>query len=273
MKKLKTFWRNISAHQIIPFSGHVAFNSMLALFPFLFFTAILSDVFGAQSKARKALEMLLLNLPSEVSGVLSPVVHDVFMTRHPNLLTITVAISIFSASNGIEAFRDMLNQAYGTVDNRPFWLKRVQSFGLVILGAVAMVLVSLLIMAAPVWIKTFNRWFDISSHLQTRLLISRYGIATLVLALTIYAMNYFLPRHRQKFTFLWPGVLVTVIGVIVTAAIFSAYVEDLVVENSAYVGLGGLIVTLLFFFCVAFLIGFGAELNAIIADRPKPPPQ
>ncbi|MDI9349144.1 MAG: YihY/virulence factor BrkB family protein [Candidatus Symbiobacter sp.] len=270
MKNFKKFWHNIHTHQIIPFSSHVAFNAMLAMFPFLFLTSILADYFGAQTTARKALESLLLNLPTEVSKTLSPIIHDMFMQHHHNWLTVTVVISLFSASNGVEAFRDMLNQAYGFVDPRPFWLKRVQSFGLVVLSAVAVLLVSLLIVASPVWIKTFNTWFDISSRAKTRLLISRYVVAGLILCLSVYALNYFLPRHRQKFRQLWFGVAVSVAGIIAAATIFSNYVEDLIVENSAYVGLGGLIVTLLFFFCVAFLIGFGAELNAALGLRRRP---
>ena len=65
------------------------------------------------------------------------------------LLTFGAVLSFYFASSAIEALRVGLNRAYGLVETRPWWLLRLQSIGLVLVGSLALLALAFLVVLGP----------------------------------------------------------------------------------------------------------------------------
>ena len=65
------------------------------------------------------------------------------------MLTLGGVLSFYFASSAIEALRVGLNRAYGLVEKRPWWLLRLQSLGLVLVGSLALLALAFLVVLGP----------------------------------------------------------------------------------------------------------------------------
>src|SRR5690606_41666510 len=95
----------------------------------------------------------------------------------------------------------------------------------------------------------------------------RYSVATCVMVAALMALHRWLPGRRLRWTSLLPGVLATAFLWLAFASLFSLYVANLGNYGATYGSLGGVIITLLFFYVSAVLFIFGAELNAALVRQ------
>ena len=79
--------------------------------------------------------------------------------RSGGLLTFGAVFSFYFASSAIEALRVGLNRAYGLVEPRPWWLLRLQSLGLVLVGSVALLALAFLVVLGPLIVDTLAAFF------------------------------------------------------------------------------------------------------------------
>jgi membrane protein len=80
-------------------------------------------------------------------------------------------------------------------------------------------------------------------------------------------LHRWLPNTRQAFARVLPGVCVTTILWLTGAGAFSWYVGHLAHYAAFYGSLGGVAITLMFFYASAVLFIFGAEINAVWRGR------
>jgi membrane protein len=110
-------------------SSHIALSTLMAMFPFLIVLTSLAAFFGSKELADQAAGLLLQTWPKQVADTLSGEVHDVLTTTRTGALTIGAVLSLYFASNGVEALRVALNRAYAVVEPwRWYWL-RLESIG------------------------------------------------------------------------------------------------------------------------------------------------
>ena len=85
-------------------------------------------------------------IAADLAGVLTAMRSDV--------LTLGLVFAIYFASSGVESLRIGLNRAYGEPEPRAWWLLRMESILYVIVGAVAILAFSFLVVLAPfIWVK------------------------------------------------------------------------------------------------------------------------
>lgn len=259
-------------HDGLELSGHLAYTTIFAIFPFLIFLTALAGFLGSAAAATSLIEILFNSLPRQVAETLAPAVRSVLTNRHGGLLTVGIVATLFSASSGIEALRSQLNRAYDCPDHRPFWKKRLQSLAFVVIGAIAALLVSVLIIAGPSIINLIASYVAVPTSTLTQLLITQYTVAILVVIGALTAMHWFLPARRLKLHQLLPGIALTTVLLIVSAAAFSIYLAKLGDFSVTYGSLGGVVLSLLFFYIVGVVFSLGAEFNATADLKSNPEP-
>src|SRR5215469_6579690 len=114
-------------------AGHVAYTTILAIFPFMIFLTAVAGFFGDADAAASGIQLLFSYMPEQVANTLAPVVSDVLTARNPSLVTVGAIGTLWSASSGIEALRLSLNRAYASAETRPFWIRRLQSIGFIVI--------------------------------------------------------------------------------------------------------------------------------------------
>jgi membrane protein len=256
-------------------AGYIAFTVMLSLFPFLIFLVSVAGFFGDTRSGQDFLNTMSLFAPPAVMTTLAPAIQEVVLNRSGGLLTIGLALSLYSASSAVAALRLALDLAYGVEEKRSYLLRKIQDFAIVLVGSVIIISSSVAIIAGPwIWNLIATLTF-IDPADQSLWHLARYGFTLVLLAAAVMALHRVLPNSRLTMRQILPGALTTTISWIVAASVLTLYFGKFANYGATYGSLGGVVITLMFFYVSAIIFIFGGELNAtLIAHEEKlaPPP-
>lgn len=260
-------WRLVMVDEGLELSGYIAFAAFLSLFPFLIFLAALTGFLGDRDTANEFVQAMFHFMPKDVAETLAPAVREVVVVREGGLLTFSILATLWFASSGVEALRSGLNRAYSVNEERAMWWLRLQSIAFVIASAFVIFVLSLAVILGPLVWRVFGA--EIDQDLDSRLvyLILRYVVAVVLLLGALLLLHRWLPNTRQAFVRVLPGVCVTAVLWLIGAILFSWYVGNLANYAVFYGSLGGVAITLVFFYLTAIIFIFGAEFNAVWRER------
>src|SRR5215469_10475156 len=97
------------------------------------------------------------------------------------------------AANGVESLRIGLNRAYDVMETRAWWLLRAESVFYVLVSAIALLVVAVLVVLAPLLLETAARyahWLEPLDRLGT---VTRLAAATVVLVAALVLLHLYLP--------------------------------------------------------------------------------
>jgi membrane protein len=247
-------------------ASHIALSILLALFPFLILvTSLAASLFGSTALADEVAQLLLDTWPDEVAAPIAREIRVVLTTTRADLLTISVALAIFFASSGIESLRIGLNRAYGMVEQRSWFLLRLESIGYVIIGAIALLAMALLIVLGPLLFTAASRLVPALLPFEWNITIARYAVATAALILALIVAHKWLAAGRRTLREIAPGILATLMLWLVGGMVFGRYLAEFPsVYVSYYAGLASGMIALVFLYLTASIFVFGGELNAAI---------
>jgi membrane protein len=257
--------QGLLARNGIEISGYIAFTAMLSLFPFLIFLVSIAGFVGDTRTGQDLISTMSLFLPPDVMNTLEPALNEVIKNRSGGLLTFGLLLSLYSAGSGVAALRLALNLAYGIAETRSYWLRKAEDFGIVIVGSVVMMLISVAIILGP-WVWRVIAYFTfVDGSDQSLWHVARYGFTLVVLAVAVAALHRVLPDAKLRLREILPGALTTTIAWIIAASLLTLYFGKFANYASTYGSLGGVIITLMFFYISAIIFIFGGELNAVLA--------
>ena len=268
-------WRMVMKDEGLELSGYIAFAAFFALFPFLIFLAALAGFLGDEETASGFIDAMFRFMPDDVAETLAPAVRDVIGSRQGGLLTLGILATLWFASSGIEALRAALNRAYGVSEERPMWWLRVQSVAMVIVSGFILFFVSLAVILGPIVWEAVRPVFGRTLDAQIVFTTGRYLIAVILLWGALMLLHRWLPNAKQAYRRVLPGVCLTVVLWLTAATLFSWYVGNLADYSMVYGSLGGVAITLMFFYISGIIFIYGAEINALwrrrsgIGDAPQ----
>lgn len=243
-------------------SGYIAYSVLLAMFPFLIFTAAFASAMAGPGGLTAALDWLFEQAPPNVAEFLAPVLRDVLGQDRGGLLTVSAAGAVWAASNGVEAFRAAFDRAYDAPRVRGFVLRRLIGIAYVFLGSATFALLGFAIVLAP--LITHAVEFLTGVVISSGVGALRYGAGGAVFIAFLWALHRFLPSRPQDGARLLPGIVSTLLIWMAGATAFSLYLSHAPSYSVTYGGIAGVIVTLLFFYLTGAAIIFGAEINAAL---------
>ncbi len=244
------------------YAGHIAFMTLFSSFPFLIFLTTLAGEIGQTEAAREFVTMALGALPAEVSGAIRPAIEEVMSSRRTGLMTISILTSLWATSSGIEALREALNQAYGVEEPRSVWFCRLQSLAFTIIFSICIIVVTLVLVVGPVIWSYVQPHLDVPWEWGWIYEALRYFVAVALLYLVVALLYRWLPSRHLPRREILPGAAVTVVLWVALASLFSYYLQNLGRFSVTYGSLGGIVITLMFFYISALIFIFGAEINS-----------
>ncbi|MGF7157988.1 YihY/virulence factor BrkB family protein [Bartonella heixiaziensis] len=253
------YWRDNGS----AFASHVALSGLLAFFPFFIFGTSLASFLGAFTYTPQKIKALVQLLPDVIAEPLSQEIINVLTIQRGGVLTVSVIGAAYFASNGVEALRTALNRAYRVVDRRSLLFCRFQSLFFVILGAVGLIVISVLLILTPLLIKIMqNHSFFITEYIGV-IRLWRHIIAAVVLFVSLLIVHKWLPAERRKFIDILPGIVVTISVWFVASIAFAQYLTmfDYI---STYAGLASIMVAIIFLYILSAIFILGGEINAAI---------
>ena len=186
------------ADEALPLAGNIAYRTLLSTFPFLIFLTTLGALFGDVGLAQRTVDFLLSVAPSYVVQPIQREIHDVLSTPQRGLFTVSVLITVWSAMGGVDSVRVCLNRAYDIKENRTPWQIWLLSLVMVFAGAIGLLAVAVLIVAAPIALDIIREIAPDSQMVMRQLDMIRYPTAVFLLALMLFAFHMVLPAGRRR---------------------------------------------------------------------------
>jgi membrane protein len=273
LQRLKLIWRilynsvwHFAADDGWAIASHIALSTLMALFPFLIVvTALAGFFFGSKDLADEAARILLEAWPKQVAGPIAEDVTSVLTGSHSGVLTFGVLFAIYFASSGVESLRIGLNRAYDMAEARPWWLLRLESILYVLIGAVAILVFSFMVVFAPTISNTFAVLAPKMHPFGGMVTITRYTVAAVVLILSLLVMHRWLPAGKRTLRETAPGIIATLLLWLIAGAVFGRYLAEYAFAyTTMYAGLASAMIALIFLYLCASIFVFGAELNSTI---------
>jgi membrane protein len=245
-------------------ASHLAISALMALFPFLIFATTLASFLGAEAFAETAVHLVFDTWPEQIAEPISREVVSVLTVQRGDLLTYGAVLAAFFASNGVESLRTSLNRAYRVIDKRSFWWRRGQSLLFVVLATIGFVIISVLLVFAPLLVRLLVSNFPAIQPYLGTITIWRYVIASLVIVLGLFAVHYWLPAGRRRIRDLLPGIVFTLVGWVIGSSMFATYLDNFSSYVSTYAGLASIMIAVVFLYIISMVFILGGELNAAI---------
>ncbi|WP_137046230.1 YihY/virulence factor BrkB family protein [Pseudolabrys sp. FHR47] len=247
-------------------ASHIALSLLMAMFPFLIVcTALAAVFFGSESLADEAARILLEAWPEQVAGPIAADIRGVLTGSRGNVLTFGVLFALYFASSGVESLRVALNRAYGMAERRPWWVLRIESVGYVIVGAIALLSFSFLVVLAPLIWSTIVRYVPTLEPLSDLVTLSRFATAAFVLVVSLLIVHRWLPAGKRSFMEIAPGIVATMLLWLIGGAAFGRYLADYAFAYvNMYAGLASAMIALVFLYVCASIFIFGGELNSVV---------
>jgi len=253
--ELKREW----AHdELTDAAGSLTYFGVLALFPFLLFLVSLAALVIDPEQAQVLIDELGRVAPPAVTAILGDRLRALGEGGSPELLTLSAAGAIWSASSGVSALMRALNRAYGVHESRSFVKTNAIALGATLFAAVLSIVATVAAVVAPSIAAAIGGWPG------TLILWLRLPVAGLAMMLVWALLYYFLPDVEQRFRFITPGSVTGVIIWLVASIGFSIYVRSFGTFDVTYGTLGGVIILLLWMWLSSVIVLLGAEINAIL---------
>ncbi|WP_100398898.1 YihY/virulence factor BrkB family protein [Bacillus sp. FJAT-44742] len=269
MKKLISFGKELGreiSNDNVPLLGAAqAFYYLLSVVPMLIL--IISILPYLNIDPEWAIGVIENMMPEETAEIFHDQIVSVVTEPRGGLLTIGIIGTIWSASNGINAFIKAQNEAYNVEESRSFIKARLVSIALTFGMIMAFIIALLLPIFGDVIINFINSLVNLPSETEILFRVLRWTISITVIAAILAALYHFAPNKKTPFKHAIPGALFATIAWQLTSLGFSFYVSNFGNYSATYGSLGGVVILMFWFFLTGIILVIGAEINAVLHRR------
>lgn len=246
-------------------AAQLAYYFMLALFPMLIFLLTLVPLFNIEVDT--VIGFIEDYAPAEITGVLTGIITDVMESSSGGLLSFGIILTLWSASNGMNALMNAFNVAYNVEDNRNIVVARMYSiiFTLILTVAIALTF-TLIVFGGQIGNLMFGV-IGLDSEFTTVWNLIRSVLPILLVFVVFLVMYTFAPNVKNKMKSTLVGTTFTTIAFLVASWGFSIYVSDFGNYSATYGSLAGVIILMFWLFITGVIIIVGAQINSIIYER------
>ena len=260
----KRTFQEVLADNCLGLAAQLAYYFFLALFPALLFVVALISFVPVEGLLDSITAMLARVAPYEMLALIQDQILKIAQNKDGGLLTLGMIGTLWSTSSGVTAIIDTLNQAYDIQESRPWWKVRLIALGLTVALAVFIVVSFALVLAGPTAAEKIAVWAHMGPVFTWSWKILQWPVVFSLVALAVAMIYYFAPDAEQEWMWITPGsVFATVLWLLISLG-FKFYVTNFGSYNATYGAIGGVMVTLLWFYVSSLAILVGAELNAEI---------
>lgn len=261
------YWRFV-ADDGWAIASHIALSLLMSLFPFLIFLTALAGFLGRGNLADEATTLLLETWPRQVADPIAQQIRAVIDNSHRGILTFGVVFAIYFSSNAVEALRIALNRSYGLVEQRPWWLTRLESIFYVLVSAVTLLAISFLVVLGPLLWDLIVAYVPALEPYWQIVTLTRFGVAALITVLALIVLHLYLPAGRRHLQQVWPGILITLVLALGSGVAFGFYLTRAASNYTAtYAGLASVMIALVFLYTIAAVFIYGGSFNALLMGR------
>ena len=264
---ITTLYRRFREHKITFTAGQVAFFFILSLFPFLIFTNALIASFDIPSAV--AIDFLRPFFPETVVSYVAGYLDFVNSQSSAPLLSLGIAIALFSSSKSVRSLAYSFNLAYDTEKKKPFLIEIIFSMFFIFISAIIFTAFTVVVALGNDFLLGILANMNINLGFLDIIAIWRWITMGALLFLSISLAYKFLPSEKISFSEALPGTLFSLIGFLLLTLGFSFYVNHIVSRSLVYGSVGAVILLMLWMYFAGIILMLGAEINKILSGRKK----
>lgn len=260
----KQLYSRLSDNNVLATAAQLAYYFLFSLFPLLFFLVALGAYLPLQDEVSDLLGRLSAIMPREGLQILQDHLQSLLNDQHPKLLSLSLVLAIWSASRGVDAFRNALNLSYGVKDARPYWRVQLIAIGVTLASTL------LVLSAFTALVLGGKLGFFLADRLHIGRAFAvvwawlRWPTSALAAMLAVALIYYVLPDVKQRFKFITPGSVLGTLLWLLASWGFTQYAEHFGNYNATYGSIGGVVVLMTWLYISSLIFVLGGELNALI---------
>jgi membrane protein len=258
----KRAWAEAKVDQVPLLAAGVAFFAFLSLFPAMIAAVMVYGLVADPATVQRQTEQISQALPEDAASLITDQMEAITSAPQQSLgigLVVALLAALWAASGGVGQMLTAVNVAYDEDETRGFVKRKALALALT-LGAILFAAVAILLIAvAPALLDAFLP----EGVLRWLLEIARW-VGLLVAVGVGLALLYRWAPDRDSPRLAWVSVGAAVATVIwlVASLGFSLYVDNFGSYSETYGALAGVVVLMLWLWITAFVVLFGAEINA-----------
>jgi membrane protein len=263
-------WRAILDDRILGRSAELAFYFLFALFPTLFSASSLLGL-AARSAAEfydRILQYLAIVVPTSALGTILETFNETTAAATSGKLTFGLIAAIWSASVGVSAIQDVLNDVYKIAVPQSYLKARMYAIGLTIVLSVIFTLILSTMLGGDFFAALAFRRIHLALPAMIAAILSRlvgWLAATALLALSFAILYYFAPNlPKRRWRWFTPGGGIGIFGWLTASLGLRLYLKFFPSYTITYGSLGAVIILLTWFYVTALMLLIGAEVNSEI---------
>jgi membrane protein len=257
-KKLGKEFKNDRATGL---AAEQAYYYMLSIFPLLIL--LISIIPYLSLDPQKALSYLQSVMPSDSFSIIEENVIDIITKPNGGLLTFGIIGTLWSASNGMQAFIRAMNDAFDVEESRSFIKSRLVSIGLTLGLLAAFIVAMVLPVFGKVILNFIGNFVNISDGMQILINVLRWAVAFVIMVTVLAILYKVAPNKHFPFKQVLPGAIAATVMWQLISFGLSFYVSNFGNYSATYGSLGGVIVLMLWFFLTGLALVIGGEICAL----------
>ncbi|MCL2311451.1 MAG: YihY/virulence factor BrkB family protein [Firmicutes bacterium] len=263
---IKMFIKKFNEDNVLGLSNELTYKIMLSSFPFLaFFLSFLGVV---NLKIDKLVSEFSSVIPNKLLNIFHIFMKEVLDQKNFSIMSISLLISIYSASSGFRSIIKGVNRAYEQKGKRNFIVKNFVSVGLVFLFALAVISSLILSISSEFIINILGNFEILGFRFGFAFKILKYIMLFVILFFTVTLIYKFSCYKKLKVKDTIPGALFTVLLWLISSKLYTIYVENFTNYSKIYGAIAGIFILLIWLNMISILILVGCEINALI-DKNK----
>lgn len=271
MEKLKCGIVNMTkkalADDILALSSQLAYGLLFAFFPFLIF--LMSIVGYSDIKASDIMNNLRLVIPADAYTLADRAVSGVVRRRSGGLLSISLILTMWSASSGFNAVIKGLNKAYNENESRNIIKVQLISLAFTFAMAIVVMFSVFLLIFGDTNIYFLIKYFGFPENFKILWNFMKY-ILSIVIMISIFTAVYrFAPCKKHRWIDVIPGAVFASIGWILASLCFSFYINNFGNYSQIYGSIGAVIILMIWLLITAIIIILGGEINSVLMKKCK----
>lgn len=246
------------------YAAALAYRVLFSIFPFLIFLTTLLGFLGIPELFEWMRGQAAYVLPEQAMKLVNTVLGEL-QEQQRGLMSVAIALAVWSASAAVLGAINALNVAYKVTERRPTWKRMLVSIVYTLALALMLIIAAGMMLTGPTLLTWLAGYARLDSVFITVWTWARWPITAFILLCAVAIVYWAAPNVKQPFRLITPGALIAVAAWIGASVAFGYYVQNFSSYNATYGSMGAVIVLLMFFFLSAAVVLFGAEVNATLS--------
>lgn len=266
-------WQSMLADRLLGHAAELGFYFLFALFPTLLCAASILGLVAnsAHQLSDQLLEYLRLVVPTSAVATVLKTFNETAAAASSGKVTFGTIAAVWSASVGVSAIQDTLNEVFKIEERRSYVVARIYAILTTIVliflvgsGLGCMFLGDFAATLAAHHAVRHELWFALGIAIR----IVAWTASTCLVALSFAILYYLAPNWEQRrWYWLTPGTVFGIAGWLIASFGLRLYLHFFNSYTVTYGSLGAVIILLIWFYFSGLMLLLGAEIDVVLGHR------